>query len=63
MTPIFVVMIILIIIVGMIAYTTPSEAAPMGKFAASAFGNGFIEGYNTVDTLASFASASSPSGP
>lgn len=56
-------MIILIIIVGMIAYTTPSEAAPMGKFAASAFGNGFIEGYNTVDTLASFASASSPSGP
>ena len=55
LTPIFVVMIILIIIVGMIAYTTPSEAAPMGKFAASAFGNGFIEGYNTVDTLASFA--------
>lgn len=27
----------------------------MGKYAASAFGNGFIEGYNTVDTLASFA--------
>ena len=27
----------------------------MGKYAASAFGNGFVEGYNTVDTLASFA--------
>lgn len=48
-------MIVLLIIVGMVAYTTPSTAAPMGKYAASAFGNGFIEGYNTVDTLASFA--------
>ena len=48
-------MIVLLIIVGMVAYTTPSTAAPMGKYAASAFGNGFVEGYNTVDTLASFA--------
>ena len=55
LTPIFAIMIVLLIIVGMVAYTTPSTAAPMGKYAASAFGNGFIEGYNTVDTLASFA--------
>lgn len=55
LTPIFAIMIVLLIIVGMVAYTTPSTAAPMGKYAASAFGNGFVEGYNTVDTLASFA--------
>ena len=60
LTPIFAIMIVLLIIVGMVAYTTPSTAAPMGKYAASAFGNGFVEGYNTVDTLASFAFASSP---
>lgn len=55
LTPIFAIMIVLLIIVGMVAYTTPSTVAPMGKYAASAFGNGFVEGYNTVDTLASFA--------
>ena len=54
LTPIFAIMIVLLIIVGMVAYTTPSTAAPLGKYAASAFGNGFVD-YNTVDTLASFA--------
>lgn len=33
----------------------PELVAPMGKYSDAAFGTGFIEGYNTVDTIAAFA--------
>ncbi len=54
LTPIFAIMIVLLIIVGMVARRCRRQLRLWGN-TLSAFGNGFIEGYNTVDTLASFA--------
>ncbi|MGE1062356.1 branched-chain amino acid transport system II carrier protein [Megasphaera paucivorans] len=55
LTPIFAIMIILLFTLGLTVFTMPELAMPIGKYAGAAFGSGFIEGYNTVDTLASFA--------
>ena len=55
LTPIFAIMIVLLFVVGIFTFTSTALPAPMGKYAASALGSGFIEGYNTLDTLASFA--------
>lgn len=55
LTPMFAVLIVVLMITGLFAYTSTSLPAPLGKYSASAFGTGFIEGYNTMDTLASFA--------
>ncbi|WP_292300122.1 branched-chain amino acid transport system II carrier protein [Megasphaera sp.] len=55
LTPMFALLIVILMLTGLLAYTTTSLAEPLGKYSASAFGTGFIEGYNTMDTLASFA--------
>ena len=55
LTPMFALLIVILMLTGLLAYTTTSLAQPLGKYSASAFGTGFIEGYNTMDTLASFA--------
>ncbi|KMO85462.1 branched-chain amino acid ABC transporter substrate-binding protein [Megasphaera cerevisiae DSM 20462] len=55
LTPIFAVMIIVLCILGATLATIPHLTAPIGKYAEAALGSGFIEGYNTVDTLAAFA--------
>lgn len=55
LTPIFAIMIALLFVVSLFTFTSTALPAPMGKYAASVFGSGFIEGYNTLDTLASFA--------
>ena len=55
LTPIFALLIVLLVTLGFFQYgdTTPSSA--LGDYATSAFGTGFIEGYNTLDALASVA--------
>lgn len=55
LTPMFALLIVILMLTGLFSYTTTSLAEPLGKYSASAFGTGFIEGYNTMDTLASFA--------
>ncbi|MBC3536945.1 branched-chain amino acid transport system II carrier protein [Megasphaera hominis] len=55
LTPIFAIMIVILFVVGLMVYTSPELAMPAGKYASAAFGSGFIEGYNTVDTIAAFA--------
>ena len=55
LTPIFVLLIIVLTVAGLMTYTAPAMTEPLGKYASAAFGTGFIEGYNTMDTLASFA--------
>lgn len=55
LTPIFAIMIVILFAVGLMVYTSPELAVPAGKYASAAFGSGFIEGYNTVDTIAAFA--------
>lgn len=55
LTPLFALLIIVLMIAGLFTYTSTAISTPLGKYAISAFGTGFIEGYNTMDTLASFA--------
>lgn len=55
LTPIFAIMIVILFIDGIITFSGYASPAPVDKYAASAFGSGFLEGYNTLDTLASFA--------
>lgn len=55
LTPLFALLIVVLTLAGLLTYTDPALITPLGKYASSAFGNGFIEGYNTMDTLASFA--------
>ena len=55
LTPVFAVLIIILVILGALKYgtTTPQQASQ--AYSASAFGQGFLEGYNTLDALASVA--------
>ena len=55
LTPVFAVLIIILVILGALKYgtTTPQQASE--AYATSAFGQGFLEGYNTLDALASVA--------
>lgn len=55
LTPLFVLLIVVLTIAGLFTYTSTTLPAPLGKYAEASFGTGFIEGYNTMDTLASFA--------
>ena len=55
LTPIFAILILILVVLGALKY---SEHAPMvatKSYQASAFGQGFLEGYNTLDALASVA--------
>ena len=57
LTPIFAGLILILVVVGAFKFgqTTPELAGQTDLTAAKAFGNGFIEGYNTLDALAAVA--------
>ncbi|MBN6066891.1 branched-chain amino acid transport system II carrier protein [Aggregatibacter actinomycetemcomitans] len=55
LTPIFALLIVLLVGLGIMKYSASAPQAAMGDYARSAFGTGFIEGYNTLDALASVA--------
>ncbi|MBF0779629.1 MULTISPECIES: branched-chain amino acid transport system II carrier protein [unclassified Granulicatella] len=56
LTPIFAVLIVILVIVGAIAYANNAPiAAQTGYLAHQAFSTGFTEGYNTLDALAAVA--------
>ncbi|WP_109078242.1 branched-chain amino acid transport system II carrier protein [Aggregatibacter kilianii] len=55
LTPIFALLIVLLVTLGMMKYGDTVPQAALGDYAVSAFGTGFIEGYNTLDALASVA--------
>lgn len=54
LTPIFALSIVLLIILGLASFSQAPQAAIDG-YATAAFGTGFLEGYNTLDALASVA--------
>ena len=56
LTPVFAILIVILVVLGVIKYgsTNPLPAADAYS-AGQAFGTGFIEGYNTLDALASIA--------
>ncbi|OOF55640.1 branched-chain amino acid transport system II carrier protein [Rodentibacter myodis] len=55
LTPIFALLIVMLVVMGIIEYGANSPQEAMGDYAKTAFGTGFIEGYNTLDALASVA--------
>lgn len=55
LTPVFAILIIVLIILGAFKYSSAAPQQPSSTYAASAFGQGFLEGYNTLDALASVA--------
>ncbi|MCK4024308.1 branched-chain amino acid transport system II carrier protein [Streptococcus suis] len=56
LTPVFAILIVILVVLGIVKYgsTSPLPAAEAYS-AGQAFGTGFIEGYNTLDALASIA--------
>ncbi|RSJ44066.1 Branched-chain amino acid transport system 2 carrier protein [Streptococcus gordonii] len=55
LTPVFAILIIVLIILGAFKYGSAAPQQASAAYAASAFGQGFLEGYNTLDALASVA--------
>lgn len=55
LTPVFAILIIILIILGAFKYGSAAPQQASSTYAASAFGQGFLEGYNTLDALASVA--------
>lgn len=55
LTPIFAILIVVLVILGAIKYGGQAPQAATAAYASSAFGQGFLEGYNTLDALASVA--------
>lgn len=55
LTPIFALLIVLLVVLGIAKYGANLPQAATGDYAQNAFGTGFIEGYNTLDALASVA--------
>ncbi len=56
LTPVFAILIIILVLLGAFKYgQTPPLAASEAYTSGRAFGSGFIEGYNTLDALASVA--------
>ena len=55
LTPIFALLIVILIVVGAFKYGGHSTHIATEAYKATAFGNGFLEGYNTLDALASVA--------
>ena len=48
-------MIVILVVLGAFKYGGTSPQAASAAYQASAFGTGFLEGYNTLDALASVA--------
>ena len=55
LTPIFAIMIVVVIVAGAFKYGGYNPQDASQAYQASAFGKGFLEGYNTLDALASVA--------
>ena len=55
LTPIFAIMIVVVIVAGVFKYGGYNPQDASQAYQASAFGKGFLEGYNTLDALASVA--------
>ncbi|WP_228550047.1 branched-chain amino acid transport system II carrier protein [Rodentibacter haemolyticus] len=55
LTPIFALLIVILVVLGIVKYGASVPQSAMGDYAKEAFGTGFIEGYNTLDALASVA--------
>ena len=55
LTPVFAVLIIILVILGALKYGSNVPQQASQAYSASAFGRGFLEGYNTLDALASVA--------
>ena len=55
LTPIFALLIVLLVVLGIANYGDYAPSQPIGEYAQNAFGTGFIEGYNTLDALAAVA--------
>ena len=55
LTPVFALLIIILVILGALKYGGNAPQATTAAYQASAFGAGFLEGYNTLDALASVA--------
>lgn len=55
LTPLFAIMIVMLFIGCLSLLSGTQLAVPAAGYASSAFGKGFVEGYNTVDTPVAFA--------
>ena len=55
LTPIFALLIVILVVLGIVTYDSNEPQMAMIDYAQNAFGTGFIEGYNTLDALASVA--------
>lgn len=55
LTPVFALLIVVLVVLGATKYGSSSPMAATGTYVTSAFGTGFLEGYNTLDALASVA--------
>lgn len=55
LTPVFALLIVVLVILGAFKYGGNAPQAASGAYQVSAFGTGFLEGYNTLDALASVA--------
>ena len=55
LTPIFAILILILVVLGALKYSGHVPMVATKAYQASAFGQGFLEGYNTLDALASVA--------
>ncbi|MGT2950690.1 branched-chain amino acid transport system II carrier protein [Streptococcus cuniculi] len=55
LTPVFALLIVVLVVLGATKYGSSSPMVASGTYVTSAFGTGFLEGYNTLDALASVA--------
>ena len=55
LTPVFAILIVVLVVLGALKYSGHSPQVATEAYQASAFGQGFLEGYNTLDALASVA--------
>ena len=55
MTPIFAILIVVLVVLSALKYSGQAPQVATSAYQASAFGQGFLEGYNTLDALASVA--------
>ena len=55
LTPVFALLIIILVILGALKYGGNAPQAATAAYQTSTFGAGFLEGYNTLDALASVA--------
>ena len=55
LTPIFAILIVVLVVLAALKYSGHAPQVATEAYQASAFGQGFLEGYNTLDALASVA--------